>query len=242
MGHDASRMQNGKIRQLAAFLFLSVAVVAACLVAYPHIRRVPLLIATSDRLLSQGEIANALEALRQAMALGGVPVSKADAMLEVALKAGEGHIAEQMALLLMDKGRVVDSGRVGRTAGLLDAAGNPDAARDLLERRRGMGPLNKREALHLGDLLRRTGRYDAALALYDETLAANPDDTAVLADRAETYLWMARPTEAEKAAREMLARTPGSRAARVVLARALAAGGKSKAAIVEYKKLLGDTP
>ena len=47
---------------------------------------------------------------------------------------------------------------------------------------------------------------------------------------------------AEKAAREMLASRPGSRAARIVLARSLAAGGKAEAAIAEYKNLLGDKP
>jgi predicted Zn-dependent protease len=53
---------------------------------------------------------------------------------------------------------------------------------------------------------------------------------------------MGKPAEAEKAARDMLARKPGSRAARLVLARTLAAGGNAEGAIAEYQKLLGEKP
>lgn len=233
---------QGKRRQFAAFFLLSLAVVATCLATYPHVRRAPLLVAASERLMSQGRTAEALEALREAMQLGHVPLTRADAMLDAALKAGDARISNQMALLLMGKGRKVDSGLAGRAAGLLDAAGSPDAALALLEKRREMGPLDKPEALHLGDLLRRQGRFEAALSAYDELLKTSPGDTAAQADRAETYLWMGRPAEAENAAREILARHPGSRAGQLVLARALAAGGKTEAAIAAYQKLLGDTP
>ncbi len=234
--------QQGKRRQFAAFFLLSLAVVAACLAAYPRVRRAPLLVAASERLLAQGNTAEALDALREAMRSGQVPITRADSMLGAALKAGDAGIAAQMARLLMDKGRPVDSGLVGKAAGLMDAGGDPDAALALLEKRRAMGPLEKPEILHLGDLRRRAGRFDAALSAYGELLKETPGDIEALADRAETYLWMGQPAEAEKAAREMLASRPGSRAARIVLARSLAAGGKAEAAIAEYKNLLGDKP
>lgn len=237
----SSSGHNEKGRQYATFLVLSLAVVATCLAAYPHVRRAPLLVAASERLFVQGKTAEAQDALREAMRLERVPLNRADHMLEAALKVGDGPMAGQTALLLMEKGRRVDSGLVGRAAGLLDAAGDPGAALGLLEKRRGMGPLGKSEALHLGGLLRRQSRLEAALSVYDELLKSAPDDTAAMADRAETYLWMGRPAEAEEAAREILARKPDSRAARLVLARSLAAGGNPEAAIAEYKKLLGDT-
>lgn len=233
---------KGKGRQYSTFLLLSFAVVSVCLVAYPHLRRGPLLVAASERLLAQGRVAEALEAVREAMRLGRVPITRADGMLEVALKTGEASVSRELALLLMSRGRPVASGLVGRAAGLLDTAGDPDAALELLEKRRALGPLDAPEARHLGDLLRRAGRFDAALALYAGLLAENPDDTAAWADHAETFLWMGKPAEAERAAREMLARRPDSRAGRIVLARALAAGGRAEAAIAEYQKLLGDTP
>ncbi|SNS26635.1 Tetratricopeptide repeat-containing protein [Humidesulfovibrio mexicanus] len=236
----APEMLKGQGRQYATFLFLSLAVVAACLVAYPQVRRAPLLVAASERLLAEGKTAEALTALREAMQLGPVPLTRADAMLDAALKVGDADISGTLALLLMDAGRTVDSGLAGRAAGLLDAKGAPDAALALLEKRRGMGPLNTPEALHLGDLLRRAGRFEAALSTYDDVLRNHPGETAAQADRAETYLWMGRPAEAEHAAREMLAREPGSRAGQLVLARALASAGKTKAAIAAYKKLLGD--
>lgn len=238
----APGMLKGKGRQYATFLLLSLAVVAACLASYPLVRRAPLLVAASERLMSQGKTAEALDALREAMRLGRVPITRMDAMLKAALKAGDAGIAAQMALLLMEKGRPVDSGLVGRAAGLLDAGGDPDAALALLEKRRAMGAMEKPELLHLGDLRRRAGRFDAALSAYDEVLKGTHGDIEALADRAETYLWMGRPAEAEKAAREMLARRPGSRAGQLVLARALAASGKTEAAIAAYQKLLGDTP
>ncbi|MDP3426827.1 MAG: tetratricopeptide repeat protein, partial [Humidesulfovibrio sp.] len=66
--------------------------------------------------------------------------------------------------------------------------------------------------------------------------------TAAGADRAETLLWMGRSAEAEKAAQEMLARRPDSRAARLILARAKAAGGNIEGAIAEYQRILGENP
>lgn len=235
-------MQSGKWRQYATFLLLSLAVVSICLIAYPRVRRAPLLIAATERLLAEGKTTEALDALREVMRLGRVPATRADAMLDAALKAGDGHIAGQMALLLMEKGRKLDSGLAGSAAGLLDSAGASDAALALLEKRRSMGPLERTETLHMGSLLRRQGRYEPALAAYDDLLRRNPGDIDVLADRAETYLWMGNPVEAERAAREMLALKPDSRAAQLVLARSLAAGGKAEAAIAQYKKLLGDMP
>ncbi len=235
-------ISGGKGRQYAAFLLLSLAVVAACVLAYPHLRRGPLLVAASQRLLAQGRTAEALDALREAMRLGRVPAVRLDGMLDAALRAGEASIAGQLALLLMEAGRTVDSGHVGRAAGLLDASGDPQGALALLEKRRALGPLDKPEALHLGDLLRRQGRFGAALSTYDDVLKGNPGDMAAWADRAETFLWMGEPARAEKDARAMLARTPDSRAARLILARALAAGGNVEGAIAEYHKLLGDKP
>lgn len=242
MSRSAPAMHNAKVRQYAAFLFLSLAVMAACLVAYPQVRRAPLLAAASERLLSQGKTAEALEALNQAMRLGETPTARAAAMLEAALKIGDADIANKLCLLLMDTGRAVDSGLAGRAAGLLDAKGAPDAALALLEKRRSMGPLNIPEALHLGDLLRRAGRFEAALSAYDEVLQRHPNETAALADRAETFLWMGRPDKAEHAARALLAHKPGSRAGQLVLARALTSAGKTEAAIAAYKTLLGDEP
>lgn len=238
----AHTISEGKGRQYAAFLLLSLAVVAACVLAYPHLRRGPLLVAASERLLAQGRTAEALDALREAMRLGRVPAVRMDAMLEAALIAGEARIAGEMALALMEAGRTVASGNVGRAAGLLDAAGDPQAALALLEKRRALGPLEDPETLHLAGLLRRGQRFDEALGLYAGMLAKNPGDMAAWADRAETYLWMGEPARAEQDARAMLARTPGSRAARLILARALAAGGNVEAAIAEYHNLLGDKP
>lgn len=235
-------MQKGKRRQFAVFFLLSLVVVAACLAAYPHVRRGPLLVAASKRLLAQGKEPEALAALREALRLGGVPIGGAGAMLEAALKAGEASISRDLAQLLMSKGRSLASGLVGRAAGLLDGAGDASGALELLEKRRAMGPLDTPETLHLGDLLRRQGRYDAALALYDEMLEKEPGNTAAGADRAETFIWMGRHLEAEKAAKELLARAPGSRAARLVLARAMAAGGNMEGAIAEYQRILGEKP
>lgn len=233
-------VQKGKFRQLATFSLLSLVVVAACLAAYPHVRRGPLLVAASERLLAQGKEAEALDALREAVRLGGIPIGSAGAMLETALKAGEASVSRDLAELLMNKGRSLASGLVGRAAGLLDASGDAPGALELLEKRRSMGPLETAETLHLGDLLRRQGRYDAALALYDEVLKQEPGNLVVEADRAETFIWMGRHAEAEKAARELLARSPGSRAARLVLARAMAAGGNVEGAIAEYQRILGE--
>jgi len=238
----APGMQKGKGRQYAIFSLLSLVVVAACLAAYPHVRRGPLLVAASERLLAQGKESEALAALREALRLGGVPIGGAGAMLEAALKAGEASISRDLAQLLMSKGRSLASGLVGRTAGLMDASGDASGALELLEKRRAMGPLDTPETLHLGDLLRRQGRYDAALALYGEVLKKEPGNTAAGADRAETFIWMGRPVEAEKAAQELLVRTPGSRAARLVLARAMAAGGNLEGAIAEYQRILGENP
>lgn len=235
-------VQRGKFRQLATFSLLSLVVVAACLAAYPHVRRGPLLVAASERLLAQGKESEALAALREALRLGGVPIGGAETMLEAALKAGEISISRDLAQLLMSKGRSLASGQVGRAAGLLDASGDASGALELLEQRRTMGPLDTPEALHLGDLLRRQGKYDAALALYGEVLQKEPDNTAAAADRAETFIWMGRYDEAEKAAQELLARSPGSRAARLVLARAMAAGGNVEGAIAEYQRILGENP
>jgi len=228
------------MRQYASFGLLSLVVVSLCVWAYPQLRRGPLLVAASQRLLAQGRVPEAMEALREAMRLGRVSLGQADGMLEAALKVGEGDIARKLALELMDKGRVLASGLAGRTAGLLDTAGDASGALELLEKRRAMGPLDTPETLHLGDLLRRQGRYDAALALYAEVLKNDPGNTAAGADRAETFLWMGRHAEAEAAAQELLARNPGSRAARMVLARAKTAGGNVEGAIVEYRKILGE--
>jgi tetratricopeptide (TPR) repeat protein len=233
---------KGKVRQYVTFAVLSLATVIASIWAYPHVRRGQLLVASSERLLAQGKVEQALENLRQAMRSGGVSIGSAGGMLDAALKAGEAHVARDLALLLMRKGRPVASGLVGRAAGLLDAAGEPKDALELLEKRRAMGPLDQPETLHLGDLLRREGRFDQALALYADLLAKSPEDMAARADRAETFLWMGRHAEAEQAAQEMLARMPGSRAARLVLARAKAAGGNTEGAIVEYQKFLGEKP
>lgn len=238
----AVRMQAGKLRQYLTFAALAVATVVVCVLAYPHMRRGQQLVAVSERLLAQGQVGQALEALREAMRLGNVPIGSAGAMLETALKAGEASVSRDLALLLMDKGRPLASGLVGRAAGLLDASGDPKGALALLEKRRTMGPLEDPETLHLADLLRRADRFDEALGIYAELLAKNPGDTAAGADRAETLLWMGRPAEAEKAARDMLVRKPDSRAARLILARAMAAGGNAEGAIAEYQKLLGDKP
>jgi len=236
------RLQAGKLRQYLTFAALAVITVAACVLAYPQVRRGPLLVAASERLLAQGKESEALAALREALRLGGVPLGGAGAMLETALKAGEASISSDLAQLLMGKGRPLASGLVGRAAGLLDASGDALGALELLEKRRAMGPLDTPENLHLGDLLRRQGRYDAALALYGEVLKKEPGNTAAGADRAETLIWMGRHAEAEKAAHELLARSPGSRAARLVLARAMAAGGNLEGAIAEYQRILGENP
>lgn len=198
--------------------------------------------AASERLLAQGKESEALAALREALRLGGVPIGGAGAMLEAALKAGEASVSRDLAQLLMSKGRSLASGQVGRAAGLLDASGDASGALELLEQRRAMGPLDTPETLHLGDLLRRQGKYDAALGLYDEVLKQEPGNSVVGADRAETFIWMGRYDEAEKAAKELLARSPGSRAARLVLSRAMAAGGNVEGAIAEYQRILGENP
>lgn len=236
------RMQAGKLRQYLTFAALAAATVAACVLAYPHARRGQQLVAASERLLAQGQVEQALEALREAMRLGNIPINSAGTMLDAALKAGEVGVARDLSLLLMDKGRPLASGLVGRAAGLLDASDDPKGALALLEKRRAMGPLENPETLHLADLLRRENRFDEALGIYAELLAKNPGDTAAGADRAETLLWMGRTAEAEKAAQDMLVRRPDSRAARLALARAKAAGGNAEGAIVEYRKLLGDKP
>jgi len=235
-------MQAGKLRQYLTFAALAVATVAVCVLAYPHARRGQRLAAASERLLAQGKVEQALEALREAVRLGNIPIGSAGGMLDAALKAGEASVSRDLALLLMDKGRPLASGLVGRAAGLLDASGDRSGALALLEKRRAMGPLEAPEALHLADLLRRENRFDEALGIYAELLAKNPGDTAAGADRAETFLWMGRSAEAEKAAQEMLVRRPDSRAARLILARAMAAGGNAEGAIAEYQKLLGDKP
>lgn len=238
----AARMQPGKLRQYLTFAVLAAVTVAACVLSYPYARRGQRLVASSERLLAQGKVEQALQALREAMRLGTVPIGSAGTMLETALKAGEARIARDLSLLLMDKGRPLASGLVGKAAGLLDASGDSEGALALLEKRRAMGPLDAPETLHLADLLRRGKRFDEALGLYADLLAKNPADTAAGADRAETLLWMGKPAEAEKAARDMLARKPDSRAARLVLARTLAAGGNAEGAIAEYQKLLGEKP
>lgn len=236
------RLQAGKLRQYLTFAALAVITVAACVLAYPQVRRGPLLVAASERLLAQGKESEALATLREALRLGGVPTGSAGAMLETALKAGEASVSSDLARLLMSKGRPLASGLVGRAAGLLDASGDAPGALELLEKRRALGPLDTPETLHLGDLLRRQGRYDAALDLYAELLKKDPGNTAAGADRAETFIWMGRHAEAEKAALELLARTPGSRAGRLVLARAMAAGGNMEGAIAEYQRILGENP
>lgn len=238
----ATTKQSGKTRQYLAFFAMSVATVLLCVWAYPQVRRGPMLVAASERLLAQGKELEALAALREAMRLGGVPIGSAGAMLETALKAGEAAVARELTLLLMDKGRPLASGLAGRAAGLLDGAGDASGALEILEKCRSMGPLDTPEALHLGDLLRRAGSYDEALALYGKVLKSEPGNTAAAADRAETFIWMGRHAEAEKAAQELLARTPASRAARLVLARAKAAGGDTEGAIAEYRKILGENP
>lgn len=238
----AARMQTGKLRQYLTFAAMAVVTVAVCVLAYPHARRGQRLVASSERLLAQGHVEQALAALREAASLGSVPIGSAGTMLETALKAGEAGISRDLAMLLMDKGRPLSSGLVGKAAGLLDASGDSGGALALLEKRRAMGPLEYPEALHLADLLRRAKRFDEALGLYADLLAKNPADTAAGADRAETLLWMGKPAEAERAARDMLARRPDSRAARLVLARTLAAGGNAEGAIAEYQKLLGEKP
>jgi len=236
------RMQAGKLRQYLTFAALAVATVAACVLAYPHARRGQQLVAASERLLAQGQVGQALEALREAIRLGNIPINSAGTILDAALKTGEANVARDLALLLMDKGRPLASGLVGRAAGLLDASGDPKGALALLEKRCAMGPLESSESLHLADLLRRVDRFDEALGIYAMLLAKDPGDTAAGADRAETLLWMGRSVEAQKAAQEMLARKPESRAARLVMARALAAAGNAEGAIAEYQKLLGDKP
>jgi tetratricopeptide (TPR) repeat protein len=238
----ATTKQSGKARQYLAFFALCVATVLLCVWAYPQVRRGPLLVAASERLLAQGKESEALAALREALRLGGVPIGGAGAMLKASLKAGEASISRDLAQLLMGKGRPLASGLVGRAAGLLDASGDASGALELLDKRRDMGPLDTPEALHLGDLLRRRGSYEEALALYGEVLKKEPGNTAAGADRAETFIWMGRHAEAEKAAQELLARTPTSRAARLVLARAKAAGGNTEGAIAEYRKILGENP
>lgn len=236
------RLQAGKLRQYLTFAALAVATVAVCVLVYPHARRGQQLVAASQRLLAQGKVEQALDALREAARLGSIPVNSAGTMLEAALKVGEANIARDLALLLMDRGRPLASGLVGRAAGLLDAAGDASGALELLEKRRTMGPLDTPETLHLGGLLRRQGRYDAALALYGEVLTKEPGNTAAGADRAETFIWMGRHAEAEQAAQELLARNPGSRAARLALARAKAAAGNIEGAIAEYQRILGENP
>ncbi|MBU1041309.1 MAG: tetratricopeptide repeat protein [Proteobacteria bacterium] len=238
----AVRTQAGKLRQYLTFATLAVVTVAACVLAYPHARRGQQLVAASERLLTQGKVEQALLALREAASLGSIPTGSAGTMLDAALKAGDADISRDLAMLLMNKGRPLASGLVGKAAGLLDASGDPTGALALLEKRRAMGALENPETLHLADLLRRDRRFDEALELYAGMLAKNPDDTGAGADRAETLLWMGKPAEAEKAARDMLARKPGSRAARLVLARTLAAGGNTEGAIAEYQKLLGEKP
>lgn len=238
----AARMQPGKLRQYLTYAVLAVLTVAACILSYPYARRGQWLVASSERLLAQGQAEHALEALREAIRLGAVPIGSAGTMLETALKAGEARISRDLSLLLMDKSRPLASGLVGKAAGLLDASGDTEGALALLEKRRAMGPLDAPESLHLADLLRRGKRFDEALGLYAELLARNPADTAAGADRAETLLWMGKAADAQKAARDMLARKPDSRAARLVLARTLAASGNVEGAIVEYQKLLGETP
>jgi tetratricopeptide (TPR) repeat protein len=235
-------MQTGKLRQYLTFAAMTVVTVVVCVLAYPHARRGQRLVALSEQLLAQGQVGHALEALREAVSLGSVPIGSAGAMLETALKAGEATISRDLSVLLMDKGRPLASGLVGKAAGLLDTAGDPKGALALLEKRRAMGPLEAPETLHLADLLRREKRFDEALDLYADLLAKNPADTAAGADRAETLLWMGKPAEAEKAARDLLARKPDSRAARLVLARTLAAGGNAEGAIAEYQKMLGEKP
>jgi len=236
------RMQAGKLRQYLTFAALAVATAMACVLAYPHARRGQQLVASSERLLAQGKVEQALEALREAVSLGSIPIGSAGTMLDAALKAGEASVSRDLALLLMDKGRPLASGLVGRAAGLLDTSGDPKGALALLEKRRAMGPLEDPETLHFADLLRRADRFDEALGTYAELLAKNPGDTAAGADRAETFLWMGRTAEAAQAAQEMLVRKPGSRAARLILARAMAAGGNADGAIAEYRKLLGEKP
>lgn len=238
----AVHANKGKVRQYTAFALLSLAVATACVFAYPHVRRGQLLVVASERLWAQGKVELALNSLREALRHGEISTGSADGMLTVALKVGEGRIARDLTLFLIDKGRPVASGLVGRAAGLLDAEGDARGALELLERRRAMGPLARPESLHLADLLRREGRFDEAMAQYAELLAKNPGDTAAGADRAEALIWMGRYAEAEQAARDMLAAGPDSRAAQFVLARALAAAGKTEAAIAEYHKLLGGMP
>lgn len=238
----ALRMQAGKLRQYLTFAALAVGTVAACVLAYPHARRGQVLVAASERLLTQGRVEQALESLREAVRLGSIPIDNAGHMLDTALKAGEANVSRDLVLLLMSKGRPVASGLVGRAAGLLDASGDQKGALALLEKRRSLGELGAPESLHLADLLRRADRFDEALSLYADMLATNPGDTAAGADRAETLLWMGRVAEAEKAAQEMLARKPDSRAARLILARSMAAGGNAEGAIAEYQKLLGKKP
>ncbi|MGE4551576.1 MAG: tetratricopeptide repeat protein [Desulfovibrionaceae bacterium] len=242
MAHGPLAYSPGKWRQYAAFAGLSLAVVAACIWFYPQARSGQLLVVYARDLLDLGQTEQAMARLREAVRQGSIPIGGLDDVIETALAAEDSDSSRELIQRLMDKGRPVASGLVGRAAGLLDARGDAADALALLETRRALGPLARAETLHLGDLLRRTGRFADALALYDGMLARDPNDTAAAADRAETFLWMGRPAEAEAAARDLLSRVPGSRAAQVVLARARAASGDAAGAMDQYRNLLGDTP
>ena len=135
----AVHANKGKVRQYTAFALLSLAVATACGFAYPHVRRGQLLVVASERLWAQGKVELALNSLREALRHGEISTGSADGMLDAALKVGEGRIARDLALFLIDKGRPVASGLVGAGKAGESAPGRSSAPRGSL--RRGHGPV-----------------------------------------------------------------------------------------------------
>lgn len=117
------RLQAGKLRQHLTFAVLAVATVALYPGLSPRVAR-PAACGRIERLLAQGKVEQSLEVLREAVRLGRIPINSAGTMLEAALKTGEPNIVRDLALLLMNKGRPLAFGLVGRAAELLDAAGD----------------------------------------------------------------------------------------------------------------------
>ncbi len=94
----------------------------------------------------------------------------------------------------------------------------------------------------LGDLDEQENRHEEALEEYDAALRADPKNSSARFGRASALSGLKRFVEAEKIAREEMAKDPKSTAPHSLLAQILDAEGKHLGAIAEYKIALAAEP
>ena len=197
---------------------------------------------SGELLLSQGKLAEALQAFRIAAAAGELPPSMALKLAHAASLAGDAAFRKDVLTSLMDSKTRISPNLLNAVAGEFDSMGMTTMALAALRRAGDSVLQSEPSAIYLAELQSRVGDAAESEQLYRRVLEKYPDSIAAALGLAQLLAWHGRAQEAEAICESALRRNPKDRQAKLVLGRVLTAAGRFNDAIVQYRQALGETP